>query len=161
MAWELIPFGPGAQLDLAALQAALADPVAAVYFDTPNFLGVLEGRPAEIAALAHAAGALCVVGVEPLMLGVVAPPARAGADLVCGDIQSLGIHLHAGGGQGGFIAAHDDPVVVQEFPSRLFGIAPTSVPGEYGFGDVAYERTSFAHREEGKEWVGTAAALSK
>ena len=31
--------------------------------------------------------------------------------------------------------------------------------GEYGFGDVAYERTSFAVREEGKEWVGTAAAL--
>jgi glycine dehydrogenase subunit 1 len=46
-----------------------------------------------------------------------------------------------------------------EYPSRLFGIAPTSVPGEYGFGDVAYERTSFAVREEGKEWVGTAAAL--
>jgi glycine dehydrogenase subunit 1 len=41
----------------------------------------------------------------------------------------------------------------------LFGIAPTIVPGEYGFGDVAYERTSFAIREEGKEWVGTAAAL--
>jgi glycine dehydrogenase subunit 1 len=33
------------------------------------------------------------------------------------------------------------------------------VPGEYGFGDVAYERTSFAVREQGKEWVGTAAAL--
>jgi glycine dehydrogenase subunit 1 len=48
---------------------------------------------------------------------------------------------------------------VMEYPSRLFGIAPTIVPGEYGFGDVAYERTSFAIREEGKEWVGTAAAL--
>jgi glycine dehydrogenase subunit 1 len=35
----------------------------------------------------------------------------------------------------------------------------TDVPGEYGFGDVAYERTSFALRENGKEWVGTAAAL--
>ena len=33
------------------------------------------------------------------------------------------------------------------------------VEGEYGFGDVAYERTSFAVREKGKEWVGTAAAL--
>jgi glycine dehydrogenase subunit 1 len=46
-----------------------------------------------------------------------------------------------------------------ELPSRLFGVASTSVEGEYGFGDVAYDRTSFAHREEGKEWVGTAAAL--
>ena len=33
------------------------------------------------------------------------------------------------------------------------------MPGEYGFGDVAYERTSSAVREKGKECVGTAAAL--
>jgi glycine dehydrogenase subunit 1 len=46
-----------------------------------------------------------------------------------------------------------------EFPSRLFGITSTRVEGEVGFGDVAYERTSFAQREKGKEWVGTAAAL--
>ena len=64
-----------------------------------------------------------------------------------------------GGGLGGFIATHDDEKFVMEYPSRLFGIAPTRVEGEYGFGDVAYDRTSFAVREEGKEWVGTAAAL--
>jgi glycine dehydrogenase subunit 1 len=46
-----------------------------------------------------------------------------------------------------------------EYPSRLFGITRTAVDGEYGFGDVAYERTSFAEREEGKEFVGTHAAL--
>lgn len=46
-----------------------------------------------------------------------------------------------------------------EYPTRLFGISSTVVDGEYGFGDVAYERTSFAVREEGKEWVGTASAL--
>jgi glycine dehydrogenase subunit 1 len=48
---------------------------------------------------------------------------------------------------------------VAEYPSRLFGIAPTSVQGEYGFGDVFYERTSFALREKGKEFIGTATAL--
>ena len=46
-----------------------------------------------------------------------------------------------------------------EYPSRLFGITKTVVEGEYGFGDVAYERTSFAEREEGKEFVGTHSAL--
>jgi len=46
-----------------------------------------------------------------------------------------------------------------EYPSRLFGIAKTSVEGEWGFGDVTYSRTSFAEREKGKEFVGTAAAL--
>jgi glycine dehydrogenase subunit 1 len=97
--------------------------------------------------------------VDPISLGVLAPPADSGADIACGDIQPLGMHLHAGGGMGGFIATHDDETFVMEYPSRLFGVAPTTEPGEYGFGDVAYERTSFAHREQGKEWVGTAAAL--
>jgi glycine dehydrogenase subunit 1 len=46
-----------------------------------------------------------------------------------------------------------------EYPSRLFGITHTAVKGEYGFGDVAYDRTSFGMREKGKEFVGTAAAL--
>jgi glycine dehydrogenase subunit 1 len=67
--------------------------------------------------------------------------------------------MQFGGGQAGFIASRDEERYVMEYPSRLFGIAPTSVEGEYGFGDVAYERTSFAVREEGREWVGTAAAL--
>jgi len=89
----------------------------------------------------------------------VTPPADYGADIVCGDIKPLGIHMQFGGGHGGFVATRDEVEYVMEYPSRLFGIAPTRVPGEYGFGDVAYERTSFAVREEGKEWVGTAAAL--
>ena len=46
-----------------------------------------------------------------------------------------------------------------QYPSRLFGIAKTVVPGEWGFGDVAYDRTSFGVREKGKEFIGTAAAL--
>jgi glycine dehydrogenase subunit 1 len=100
-----------------------------------------------------------VVGVDPISLGVLTPPADYGADIVCGDIQPLGMHMQFGGGHAGFIATRDEEKYVMEYPSRLFGIAPTSVPGEYGFGDVAYERTSFAVREEGVEWVGTAAAL--
>jgi glycine dehydrogenase subunit 1 len=67
--------------------------------------------------------------------------------------------MQYGGGHAGFIATRDEEKFVMEYPSRLFGIAPTVVEGEYGFGDVAYERTSFAVREKGKEWVGTAAAL--
>src|SRR4029453_13110183 len=79
--------------------------------------------------------------------------------IVCGDIQSLGLHQWFGGAHGGVIAGDDEPRFVMERPSRLFGRTTPDVPGEYGFGDVAYHRTSFAQREEGKEWVGTAAAL--
>ena len=67
--------------------------------------------------------------------------------------------MQYGGGQAGFIATHDEERFVMQYPSRLFGITKTAVDGEWGFGDVAYERTSFAHREEGNEFIGTAAAL--
>ena len=147
------------QLDLDALKAAISEKMAAVYFENPSYLGFVETRGEEISHIAHDHGAVCVVGADPISLGVLTPPADYGADIVCGDIQALGMHTQFGGGQAGFIATRDEEKYVMEYPSRLFGIAPTSVPGEYGFGDVAYERTSFALREKGKEWVGTAAAL--
>ncbi|MFN2227346.1 MAG: aminomethyl-transferring glycine dehydrogenase subunit GcvPA [Anaerolineae bacterium] len=157
---RLLPYDPATgQLDLGALRAAISERTAAIYFENPAYLGFLEARGAEIAEIAHAHGARCVVAANPISLGVLAPPADYGADIVCGDIQPLGIHMQYGGGHGGYIATRDEVEYVMEYPSRLFGIAPTRVPGEYGFGDVAYERTSFAVREEGKEWVGTAAAL--
>ena len=132
---------------------------AAVYFENPSYLGLLEPQGDAISNLAHSQGAMVVVSVDPISLGVLTPPVRYGADIVCGDIQSLGMHMQYGGGQAGFIASNDEEKIVMQYPSRLFGIAPTKERGEYGFGDVAYERTSFARREEGNEWVGTAAAL--
>jgi len=160
IAVDLLAVDPGTgQLDLARLEEDLSSETAAVYFENPSYLGALEAHGAEVTALAHKSGSLCVVGVDPLSLGVIAPPASYGADIVCGDIQSLGMHMQYGGGHAGFIATRDEERCVMEYPSRLFGIAPTRVPGEYGFGDVAYDRTSFAKREEGTEFVGTAAAL--
>ncbi len=147
------------QLDLEALKAEISSETAAVYFENPSYLGFVETHADEIAQIAHDHGAICVVGVDPISLGILTPPVEYGGDIVCGDIQPLGMHMQFGGGHAGFIATRDEEAYVMEYPSRLFGIAPTSVPGEYGFGDVAYERTSFAVREEGKEWVGTAAAL--
>lgn len=157
---ELLPYQPqSGLLDLEALKKQISNQHAAVFFENPSYLGFIETQAAQIAAIAYEHGALCVVSVDPISLGVINPPAEYGGNIVCGDIQPLGIHMFYGGGHGGFIASHDDPKIVMEFPSRLFGVAPTVVEGEYGFGDVAYERTSFALREQGKEWVGTAAAL--
>ena len=157
---ELVDFVPASGLmDLADLKVRISEKTAAVYFENPSSLGFIETQAAEIAGIAHSAGALCVVYADPISLGVINPPVEYGADIVCGDIQPLGIHMWYGGGHAGYIASRDDPKIVMEYPSRLFGISSTIVEGEYGFGDVAYERTSFALREEGKEWVGTAAAL--
>jgi glycine dehydrogenase subunit 1 len=157
---ELLNYLPGSGLmDLSDLEAKVSAITAAVFFENPSYLGFLESQAADIARIAHENGALCVVYVDPISLGVINPPMEYGGDIACGDIQPLGIHQWYGGGHGGFIATQDDPKLVMEFPSRLFGISSTTVEGEYGFGDVAYERTSFALREEGKEWVGTASAL--
>ncbi len=147
------------QMDLNALKTEISEETAAVYFENPSYLGFIETRGDEITGIAHDQGAICVVDADPISLGVLTPPADYGADIVCGDIQPLGMHMQYGGGHAGYIATRDEEKYVMEYPSRLFGIAPTSILGEYGFGDVAYERTSFAVREEGKEWVGTAAAL--
>ena len=147
-------------MDLADLKAKLSDKVGVVYFENPSYLGTLEVQAKEIAGAAHAAGAQCVVGVDPISLGVMAAPRAYGADIVCGDLQPLGIHMNYGGGQSGFMATMDDPKYVLEFPSRLFGICRTNTEGEYAFGDVAYDRTSFGHlREKAKEYVGTQSAL--
>lgn len=145
--------------DVRAVSDLVDDATAAIWIETPSYTGALEAALADLADLAHDSGALLVVGTDPIGLGVITPPADLGADIVHGDIQSLGLHPWFGGAHGGFIAVHDDVRFVMEMPSRLFGLAATDVEGEYGFGDVAYDRTSFAVREQGKEWVGTAAAL--
>jgi len=147
------------RLDLDDLKSKFSKDTAGIYFENPSYLGFIEAQGQTIADIAHKKGALSIVGVDPTSLGILTPPSQYGADIVCGDIQGLGIHMFYGGGMGGFIATHDEEKFVMEYPSRLFGITTTTVEGEYGFGDVAYERTSFAEREEGKEFVGTHSAL--
>ena len=155
---ETVKTAPSLTLDVADLKSKLNDRTAAVFIENPTYLGIIEKQGADIAELAHGCGALFVVCADPSSLGVLTPPSAYGADIACGDIQPLGIHMHFGGGRGGFIASRDEEKYVSEYPSRLFGIAPTT-HGEWGFGDVAWERTSFAAREAAKEFVGTASAL--
>jgi glycine dehydrogenase subunit 1 len=146
-------------MDIRDLKSKISSDTAGVYFENPSFLGFIEDQGENISSLAHENGCLSLVGVDPISLGVLTPPIHYGADIVCGDIQALGMHMSYGSGQAGFIATRDEERYVMEYPSRLFGITGTSVKGEWGFGDVAYERTSFAEREHGKEFVGTHSAL--
>ena len=146
-------------IDLDDLKSKLSPDTAAVYFENPSYLGFIETQGPKVSDIAHQAGALIIVGTDPISLGLLKPPSQYGADITCGDIQPLGIHMCYGGALGGFIATRDEEKYVMEYPSRLFGITKTAVEGEYGFGDVAYDRTSFGVREKGKEFVGTAAAL--
>jgi len=146
-------------LDLDDLRRKLSDDTAAVYFENPSYLGFIETQGAEIAALAHAAGAQCVVYADPSSLGVLAAPADYGADLVCGDAQPLGIHMSYGGGLHGFIGTRDEERYVAELPNILVSIAPTAVEGEFGFGPAQWERSPYVARGEAHDFTGTTAGL--
>ncbi len=146
-------------INIQDLRRKISSRTAAVYYENPSFLGFIETEGAEIARIAHEHGALVSVGVDPMSLGVLESPARYGTDIICGDIQPLGIPMYCGGGLGGFVATRDEPKFVAEFPSLLFGVTTTLEEGEYGFGEVYYERTSYASREKAKDFLGTMAQL--
>jgi glycine dehydrogenase subunit 1 len=96
-----------------------------------------------------------VAGVDAVSLGVLEAPPRYGADIVCGELQALGVHMHYGGGLAGFVATPDEERYIAEYPTFLIGLAPTAVEGEYGFGEVAWERMSYVQRGESSEYGGT------
>ncbi|MFX0123533.1 MAG: aminomethyl-transferring glycine dehydrogenase subunit GcvPA [Candidatus Hodarchaeota archaeon] len=146
-------------IDLNDLETKMTSKSIGFYFENPSYFGTIENQGAKISDIVHKQEGLSLVGVDPISLGVINPPSLYGADIVCGDIQPLGIHMQFGGGLAGFIATRDEEKFVMEYPSRLFGITHTIVENEWGFGDVTYERTSFDKREQGKEFVGTMAAL--
>ena len=148
------------RMDLADLRSKLGDDVAGVYWENPGYLGFIEDQGAEIVRLAHAAGALAINGVDPITLGVLTPPGSIGVDIACGDIQPLGMHMHAGGGCSGFIAFDDaDPRYAQECPLELYTLLETETPGEYAVAEALPDRTSYGARDQGKDWVGTASGL--
>jgi len=147
------------RVDIEDLKTKINDEVACVYFENPNYLGIIEADAREISEIAHDVDAESVVGVDAISLGVLASPASYGADIACGEAQPLGIKMSAGGGSCGFIATRDELSYVAEFPMRLVSLATTSVEGEYGFGQALYARTSYMSRETAKDWVGTTTAL--
>jgi len=156
MTLELIPFSreTGA-MDLKALEEMLGNDVACVYYENPNFLGVVEPESASICAAAKAAGAISIVGVDAISLGVYSAPAAYGADIAVGDSQCLGSHMQSGGGVIGFIASRDEDLYCAEYPTRLYSIAP-GIRGEtFGFGQCTHERTSYVMREHSPDFIGT------
>ena len=159
MTIEAVPYDEASgALDGAALDRLLGDDVACVYLENPGFLGTLEPDAAAICERAHAAGALAVVGVVPVSLGVLEAPPRYGADIVCGELQGLGIHQHYGGGVAGFIATADDERLIAEYPTFLVGAARTE-RGEWGFGEVRWDRMSYVQRGDANEYAGTTHGL--
>ena len=142
-------------MDLDDLKAKVSEHTGAVYIEQPGYLGIIETQAPKIARIAKAAGAMTLVGVDPISLGVLEAPGEYGADLVVGELQPLGIHMYGGGGVAGFIASHDDEAMVAEHPSFLVSITPATDQGQFGFGVSTMERTSYDKRHDLTDYYGT------
>ena len=146
------------QLDLEDLKAKLDSDVAAVFIQNPCFLGFFEEQGKEIGELAHAAGADFVVYAVPSSLGITEPPADYGADISCGEIQPLGIHMSFGAGLGGYLATRQEEKYVINYPHHLHNIFKNS-KGQVGYSRALPERTSYYVRDKGVEYLGTCVGL--
>lgn len=115
-----VPHGEDGQAD-ADLLTRLPEPPAAVVVQQPNFFGLLENVDA-VTEKAREFGALTIACVNPLTLGLLKAPSDwgdSGADIVCGDGQSLGIPMASGGPSFGFICTRQS--LVRQMPGRIVG----------------------------------------
>jgi glycine dehydrogenase subunit 1 len=156
---QTVGYRADGRLDLHDLRAKLSDEVAAVYVENPNCLGVIEDEFTQVVAMASAAGAEVIAGVDPLSLGVLAPPGELGVGLAVGTVQTLGVHLNGGGGVGGFIASRDEDRYAREYPTLQVSICETTQEGERGFGIPLFAQTSYGAREQGNDWTGNSVYL--
>ncbi len=129
--------------DPAAVAARVGADTAAVIVQQPSFFGNLESVH-RIAQTTHAAGALFIVCVDPISLGVLESPGEYGADIAVGDGQPLGLPLSFGGPHVGFMATRD--ALVRRLPGRLVGMT-TDRDGRAGFVLTLQAREQHIRRE--------------
>ena len=114
---KVIPVRNG-KTDIDALKEMLTPEVSAVYAQQPNFYGLFEDAEG-IAAAAHEAGALVILGVNPIALGIMKTPRDMGADIAVGEGQPLGLPLGWGGPYLGFMATTTK--LMRKLPGRIVG----------------------------------------
>lgn|SRR5512138_1962385 len=139
-----VGFGPDGRIDPAELAKALDDKTAAVVYQSPNFLGVIEDVKA-LSDAAHGVKALSVAVVaEALSLGLLEAPGALGADIVTGEGQSFGLPLSFGGPYLGFMACKKD--YLRQMPGRITG-QTTDTEGRRGFVLTLATREQHIRRE--------------
>ena len=142
--------------DAAALAALLDDSVAALLVSHPTFYGCLEDVGG-LATLAHNNGALLVVAANPLLLGVLEPPATFGADIVVGEGQPLGVPMSFGGPGFGFFACRE--AHARQMPGRVVG-RTVDVEGRTGYVLTLQTREQHIRRERATSNICSNHALS-
>lgn len=146
-------------IDMADLKGKLDESVSAVMVEAVNFLGIMEPSVKEIAELVAEQQAEYIVYVDPISLGLLEAPTKYGANIVCGDLHSLGLHLSCGNGVAGFISTVAEEKYLMNYKDFLYGFCEPEVEGEYVFGNLLIDRTHYSRRAKGTEYTGTGTNL--
>ncbi len=145
--------------DLDAWSAAIDGDTGAAIFAQPNFYGAVEDASALSAAAKAAGGEQLVVvsQVDPITLGILAPPGECGVDVAVGEGQSLGNRLDFGGPSFGFFAAREE--YLRRMPGRIAG-ETVDVAARRGFVLTLQTREQHIRREKATSNICTAQALN-
>jgi glycine dehydrogenase subunit 1 len=139
----------------AGLAAHIDTDTAALVVQSPNFFGQIEDLH-QMSTVCRKAGALLIVAVDPIALGLFEPPGACGADIVVADGQSLGLPPSFGGPSLGVFAARRD--LVRRLPGRLVG-ETTDAQGRRGYVLTLATREQHIRRAKATSNICTNAAL--
>ena len=114
---RVVPCKDG-RTDPDALREMLTPDVASFYVQQPNFFGQFEDGEG-LGQAAHAAGALYIMGCNPIALGIMKTPRDCGADIAVGEAQPLGLPVSYGGPYLGYMASTSK--LMRKLPGRIVG----------------------------------------
>ena len=140
----MVPCHDGATSYGALVAEIAAGDVAGVIVPGINKYGIIEDMTG-FADAVHAQKGLLIVYSDPSSLAVIKTPAEWGADIVCGDSQSLGVPLCFGGPYVGFLACTKDHL--RKLPGRIVG-ATRDVDGKRAYVLTLQAREQHIRREK-------------
>jgi len=146
-------------IDLEDLKEKVGKETTAVYIENPSYLGFIEEHAEDIGEIAHDSGALFIVGVDPISLGLMRAPGDYGADIVIGEGQPLGNHMNYGGPLLGIFACRGDRRMSRQIPGRLMGMTVTVDKKDRGFVMALMTREQHIRREKATSSICTNEAL--
>lgn len=118
--------------------------VAGVVLPCPNKYGIIEDFTGYADAL-HAQKAFLTINADPSALAVLKTPAEWGADIACGDGQTLGMPLQFGGPYLGYMSCSKS--MLRKMPGRVVG-ATKDAEGKRAFVLTLQAREQHIRREK-------------